>query len=276
VPLNDYGLPKIVYRPDLIPEDLFFKDSTEKNHILDVASSEILYREGFPTFEDGRAFWSQMPFEPDNAYAAFKIYLDLGNIQGVRRLEALYAQNLGQNVGDPMDLAEFFTFYTWGPRCKAYDLFNVAAHQKLREKRVLSTTDSHYLEAERLLTVVKGYFEKTVMVEDEETGEMHEELEFLMELTPKVALDMLTKLVQIQRISLGMPAHGLAGGDQHAAPPNAEVEVVLKTIAKAGLDPEASTSNLNSNDLEMILGDPDTAALAQQLIIRIGNTHADE
>ncbi len=267
VPLNDYGLPKLVYRPDLIPEDLFYKDDQEKAQLLDIASVEILYREGFPTFEDGASFWSQMPFEPDDSYFAFQKYMDLGNTQGVRRLEALYEQNSGEHVGNPLALSEFFTYYTWGPRCKAFDLFSAAAYQKLRERRVQSTTNQHFLEAERLLTVVKGYFEKV----SEETGE----LEFLEELTPKVALDMLTKLVQIQRISLGIPAHGLSGGEAGVAPPNAEVSVVLKTIAKAGLDPEASQSNLGSYDIEMILGDPETATLAQQLIVQIGRSNAE-
>ncbi len=268
LPTNEYGLPKFLYRPDLIPEDLFLRPQDEQAEILGAASIDINYMEGFPAYDNQAALWSQMEFEPDDAFAAFQQYLAQGSKLGVRRLEVLaqnneYAQHIPQYYRGLTKLTELHTYYSWGPRCKAADLFEQAANAKLRERRVLSVQDSHFLESERMLKMLKDkYFDRI----DEETGEYI----WIEEMTPKVALEFLDKLIKIQRISLGLPAHGLADQGADGLQRHASVEVTLKQIAKMGADPDANRRSNAGAGLDLLLADPETAMLAQQLIVKVG------
>jgi hypothetical protein len=305
IPMNEYGLPKYLYRADLIPTELPEMPVEDQIPILNSATIDITYREGFPTFMDGHSMWAQMPYEPDESYDAFKQYVMLVDRYGVRSLEALVGESLlsdlsvdsfGDEVTDTSpsvdssgqrgtalrggggsarsgagglgmlsleELSEFHAYYFWAARCRAYDLFQLVAHRKLRERRILSTTNSHFLQSEKLLGRIYEYFNRV----DPETGRP----DFVEELTPKVAMDMMEKLVKIQRISVGLAAHGLAAGEMagEGATPNATVEVAFRQIARQGTDPEAARNSSQGASLEMLLANPDAAALAQELIIKV-------
>jgi hypothetical protein len=269
LPMNEYGLPKFFYRADLIPEDLFLRPPEEQISLLEAATIDINYLEGFPAYDSQAAIWSQMEFEPDDAYEAFKQYLAQGQHQGIRRLESLlqnneYLQHVPHHYRSLTKLTELHTYYYWAPRTKAADLFEQAASSKLRERRILSIQDRHYLESERLLKTLKDkYFDRI----DPETGEYI----WIEEMTPKVALEFLDKLVKIQRISLGLPAHGLSNPEDDGIQRHASVEVTLKQIARRATDPEAANALNGTSGFDMLLADPETAMLAQQLIVRIGS-----
>lgn len=279
IPHNDYGLPKFIYRPDLIPDNLQSLSHHEQAQHLTAASVEILYHEGYPTFDNGLAVWNQMPTESEESYRLFVDYLNQGTTEGIRRLELLLdrsphhpasaaaarpAGSTGAN-GDVLfsiqELNEFHTYYYWSMRSRAYDLFRVASDRKLRERRILATTDRHYLEAERLFTKVLAYFDRV----NPET----DEFEWIEELTPKVAIDMLEKLHKIQRVSVGLSAHGGVKPDENDVSPHAAAEVILRQIARQGSDPDAAGGR-GGTDLEMLLNDPESAAIAQELIIKVG------
>lgn len=263
-PTNDYGLPVFIYRPDLVPQNINQLDESERMDILVGASIDIIYDEGFPTFVDGRAFWSQMEFEPDEAYYHFKAYLEQGDKQGIRRLEDLFYMD-GQEDAALVDgnsraaIKEAFVYYNWVARSKAFDLFKVAAHHKLREKRILGITDQHFLKAESLLGKLDTYFQKT-----DDDGN----LKWIEELNPKVALDFLDKLTRVQRTALGLGSHGIS--EDGGLSKNADVSVTLRQLAAGAKDPNASTSTDNGADLSLLLSDPDTASMAQELIIKVG------
>lgn len=273
-PTNDYGLPVFIYRPDLVPADIFQRSEDDRLGVLQSAMIDIIYDEGFPTFSDGTAFWSCMPFEPDDAYAAFKVYLEMGDKTGVRRLEDLYfdldAMN-GTSATSLLDgaarkaIKDNFVFYNWAARCKAYDLFRVAAHHKLRERRILSITDQHFLKAEALLGKLMSYFEK----EDDDGN-----LKWLEELNPKVAMDMLDKLSKMQRTAVGLSAHGHSAGEGDGGrAANADVSVVLRQIAAGAQDPNAASQSSSEGDLSVLLNDPEMAGMAQELIIKVGEAN---
>lgn len=259
IPQNEYGLPIFVYRPDLIPEDFFQLDDLDQASILGASSVELQYHEGFPTFDDGISFWGQMPHEPDQAYYMFCEYRNQVDTIGIRRIESLFDEPKQFARGQ---LQEFHTNYFWSPRCKAFDLFRVAANMKLRERRIMTSTDQHFLKAEKLLGKLSEYFDK---VDDDGN------LEWIAEMGPKTAIDALDKLIKIQRTAAGLSAHGHAGSgkDSGGAPANASVEVALRTIAKASEDPNATDKDGSAGqDLALLLNDPDTAARAQELIVR--------
>lgn len=274
VPRTDLGLQKFFYRCDLIPEDMPQYSAGEQAQILNAATVNVIYDEGYPTFTNGSAIWGMMPYESEEGFRAFKQYLTQPKDSGIRRLELLQmplaAEEQGGVGSGPVngqilwgmgELLGYFHQYSWLQRAKAYDMFELAAATKLRERRIMSTTDKHYLEAERLFTKVMGYFER----ENEETGE----LEWIEEMTPKVAIDMMEKLVRIQRTALGLSAHGLAKGDEHDLSPNASAEVILRQIAKQSANPDGSGSTSAAQGLDMLLNDPEAAAQAQALIIRM-------
>lgn len=264
-PTNDFNLPVFIYRPDLVPQDINQLDDQERMDILMSAAIDIIYDEGFPTFADGTAFWSQMEFEPDDSYAHFKTYLEQGDKQGIRRLEDLFYMEGNEDAAlldgnSRAAIKDAFIYYNWAARCKAFDLFKVAAHHKLREKRILTINDQHFLKAESLLGKLDTYFEKV----DEDTGEH----QWLQDLNPKVALDFLDKLSRIQRTSLGMGSHGV--GEDAGLARNADVSVTLRQLAAGAKDPNASTGSNEGADLSLLLSDPDTASMAQELIIKVG------
>ena len=270
-PNNEYGLPVFIYRPDLVPAEILEMNEDERAQILTTATIDVVYDEGYPTFTNGMAFWSQMDFEPGDAYDLFRAYLEMGTTYGARRLEDLFfdlhsgdqtpSVKAAINNGSLRKiLKDCFTVYNWTSRCKAYDLFQVAAHHKLRERRIISTTDRHFLEAEKLFTKVMSYFNDTTPDEDGKT--------WIDKLDPKVAMDMIVKLSTMQRQSLGLSQHNPHTGDDVSK--HADVSVVLRQTAAAAQDPGAMASGANDGDLSVLLNDPALAGMAQELIIKVG------
>lgn len=123
LPLNALGLPTAFYRADLIPlsasilqviprtvqidqvltEEGDRADSSQAisaaaksnsiaivldRTVLESAAQNIFYDEGFAQLDSGSPFWEQLPGEPNDAYAAFRVYLNAGAF-GPRRLYEL-------------------------------------------------------------------------------------------------------------------------------------------------------------------------------------------
>lgn len=259
VPINEYGLPEFLYRADLVPSNLNELSDDERERVLHSATIELSYREGYPTLADGRPFWARMEFEPQELYDAFDIYLNMASKYGVRGIEAL-TREPGINLS-MQRLSEAFAYFYWAPRCKAFDLFRVAAYQKVRESRIMQTNDRHFLETERLLTSLKVYF--TTL---DENGNPT----WLDDLTPGVAVTCLEKLVKLQRIALDLPAHGSSTPPEGTLPPNAHLEVVMRTLAQRADGDLAESRSRVTTDIDMLLDNPEAARLAQELIIKVG------
>lgn len=259
IPLNEYGLPEYIYRADLIPAELNDLSLNEQDRVLHSAAVDLSYREGYPTLPNGRPFWACMEFEPLVLHDAFDIYLNMPAQYGVRGLEKL--------AGDPainlsmQRLSEAFTYFYWGPRCKAFDLFRVAAYQKVREARIMQTSDRHFLEAERLLTNLITYF-----------GAQGEDgsLKWLEDLSPGVAITCFEKLAKLQRISLDLPAHGSSTPQEGDIPANAHLEVILRSLAQKADGDLADVRSRTTTDINLLLENPEAARLAQELIIKMG------
>lgn len=275
LPLNEYGLPVYVYRPDMLDYAAVVRALTaseqstvatttsfppaqhavpgqhtatsasmaEVQQGLEAAIVPLTYNEGFPVTPGGMPFWMQLEFEPKEAYDAFVSYLELG---GARQLSALIAYNLEE-------LREYFHTYYWGFRVKAFDLYKVAHHQKVKLQRMLSTEDSHFKIAEKLLKKVEAYFEGKEL-DDED-------------LSADKVVGMLEKLVKIQRVSVGLPANGEskeADGDKRKVTP---VQILMQQISQNGSENRSNTAN----EVDLLLEDPDAVDMAQELIIKMQN-----
>lgn len=259
IPTNEYGLPEYIYRADLVPADLNDLEFTERDRTLHSAAIELSYREGYPTLSTGRPFWARMEFEPEVLYSAFEAYLNMASEYGVRGLEVLSGEP-GINLS-MQRLSEAFTYFYWAPRCRAFDLFRVAAYQKVREARIMRTSDRHYLEAERLLTSLTKFF-----TEVDEDGN----LTWLKDLTPGVAVTCYEKLAKLQRIALDLPAHGSSSPQEGDIPQNAHLEVILRGIAQKADGDLADVRSRTQTDIGLLLENPEAARLAQELIIKVG------
>lgn len=275
IPQTAEGLPVGFYRVDLLPGQAP-ATSTEEIQALRNAYTDLSFEFGYPTQASGRPFWYKLDFEPGVAYAAFQIYLEsiqtgpreislvAANAELKRVLTSLSspdAANTTENTADvdilPI-LNEFSVLYTWRARSRAYDLYKEAAYRHLKLRRQASLEDDHYVMATNLLTQLK----EKVLNQPKFFDDMH----------PKTAVDLLTKLVGIQRVSVGLPSNGpLAAKD---APEDVSFEMIMRTLGQksgaAGNVFENGTGELaGKNVLTEVLKDRESANLMQEMVIRI-------
>lgn len=294
VPKNSLNLPEGIYRTDLIPDVNDVNGSNEPPQVLsprepdsadespspseaeaisvfDGAFLPLAYVEGFPALPDGNPFWYRLDFEPLEAFQAFEAYLSQGD-QGARQLFILGEDGLENGSGPQTTmLMEWFDLYYWEHRCKSFDLFRIAQARKMREQRALTVDDNHYMLATRLMDQLEAY----MLPEDGDDNE------FFDLLTPKVAIDLLKLLTQMQRVSSGLPASGPSGGASDGShQPGASVEVIMRNIIQGnqgsmdGSGPIIDQSGREVSHLDALenaLQDPDTAALAQELVIKLNS-----
>lgn len=264
IPQNEYGLPEYIYRADLIPTNLGATAPLQDyNTFLDAAIIELDYSQGFPTLPDGEPFWAALPGESFDAHRIFASYLDIprkatpGNPRGgAARQVHMLKDETGMRVTQLLTLSH--TFY-WQMRAQAYDLFITASHNKRREYLLQTTEVDHFEMATRYLENAQQFLDK--VFQDPETHD----------LKPSDAINLLVKMAQVQRISLGVSPFGQkTGKDENELPKNATLEMILRTIVqKSGLiakDPTQTLDTMNS-----LFDNPEDLRQAQELIIRIGD-----
>lgn len=262
MPLNDLGLPRYIFRTDLIPPDLYNDEvytANERYECINAATIDLDYFDGIPSQSDGTAFWSRLFFEPADAYKAFIEYLgvvtredDTGNL--VAPLRTFTATATYTKIPENK-LREYAFLYYWHHRVKAHDLFMVANFQRSKQTRAILLEDSHYKKASKLLVKMEQVMEQILGDEDR-----------LFDLEPKDAMKMLMQLYEMQRISVGLPAHGPAQQQEQVAP-GSSLEVTMRRIAqKAG---EVADDKLGEEDsVESMLNDPASLNILQELIIK--------
>lgn len=255
---------------------------------IQVAFVPLMYDEGFPTFDTGKSFWQQLPYEPQDAYLTFERFLLMAQgvapsydeaseeadegiaASGTRSIEALVAQmNISGQMSDQEILImadkwrTYSHLYYWGLRTRAYDLFRVVQYRHQQELRAIETHDDHYIQARTLRARLMKY--------------MGDEQEFWELMTPKIGIDMLKTLTQLERISVGLPAAGPmpanANTDNRAGQ---SLEMTFKTVAQthAGDLGGGSIIDEEGSLLDVALDDPQTTQILQQLIIRTGGGNA--
>jgi len=218
----------------------------------------IVFTEGIPAFPDGRPIWLRADYESEDVHRLFEQYLLMGQA-GVRQLFLL------EEVGPytQAELQDFFFLYSWVPRLKAHDIFRVAEFRKIQANRAIDLEDDHYLKAQRL-------FDKAMVYMESE--------QFLGELTPKTAIDLMKTVVQITRMSVGLPPNAARGSTaSNGSGGNSdrtELEAILRTFGTHG-EESASTIVGSREDGSTvhgdILADPEATHLAQELIIRLNS-----
>lgn len=263
IPLNEFNLPRYIYRADLLdhvliadaaasaayntlptpttisPPEEAFEPAHNLQSLLDAAIVHIEYVQGYPTFKNGQPLWAQMPHESTDSFSAFCEYLSL---PGVRLLTNLKQAHVSV-------AAEHFQLYYWHFRATAYDMYRQAHHDRMRMQRIMDTEDNHYLEGAKLFSRLSKALES---IDDE----------VLREMDPEKIVSMLEKAAKLQRISAGLNSQG--GAIPDASPVN--VEVRMKQIAK---DNSQQVQIEDTFDSDLLLANPETLETAQELILKI-------
>jgi hypothetical protein len=266
------------------PEELAAQESmrqeAEVAAQLRAAYVELNFDHGYPAMPGGMPFWFKFDFEAGFAFAAFQMYLEMGE-GGPRKFHELCLNGellaVARNQADDpeltsavlnLQLQEYFILHYWYARSKAFDLYREAAlrHQRLRRQE--TTEEKHFNVAASLLEKLSAYF----LTE-----------RFMDEMTPKAALDAFSKIVAIQRVSVGLPASGPLD-EMKAGQQATSFEMIMRNVAKKnnagsalGSDFGAGTSHTREM-LDQILLDPMSAANLQEVIIRVSQvaTNADQ
>lgn len=244
LPMNQFGFPLFYYRSDLFPHDLSTLTQTD----LDVASIELHYNDGFPTSETGTPWWEQLPHEPFTDFLLFKRFLEQAETTGIRQLHLLAAEQQKEQDYCLQRAREYY----WSLRSKAYDLFVVAADQKRREMRIRRAEGRHYQIAEDLMGSLLAKFDDP---------------EWIGQLSTAEALDYLDKLIKIQRVSLGLSGSNASTLPKDAQP-GVSIELLMRNLSKNALPAQESADDFKGQ-LDMLLNDPESGALAQELILKV-------
>lgn len=235
---------------------------------LNRARVRLFYSEGYPAMSDGRTLWSRWEWEPPEAYAAFQAYLHYNALKDRPRLLEEMVQFISHQAGVPITLEKltyYATVYYWQWRAKAYDLFEEQAFRFQLEQRAKKSMARHY-------DVATDLFERLEMYLSEE--------KFWKQMNPKLAIDFLKKLTDMQRVASGLTANGgdVNPGTTQKAQGSSAVNVNISQNntaqgrASGGGSPDELSLDMLSGEA---LKDPETAQLFQQLIIKL-NRHQGE
>lgn len=286
VATNRYGLPEGYYRPDLLPNSI---EELQSNTLLDSDGSEILipnapesgedfnadllddaklemayvklsYNEGFPAVPTGQSYWDMFDFEFPGAYGIFQEYLKLGD-KSIRLLTSLGHKYFLE------DLYVYYHLYSWASRAKAYDLFKVVSRRKETSLAIMAMNSTHLDQADKLSQIAMSYIES-------------EEFEDL--LTPKVAMEALKLSNQMSRLSHDLPANAPATKEGTGAPGgNNTTEVIINQVIgndhqlTSQTEGVISTGERDAAMRDKILSNPETAKLAQSLLLSLSAPKGD-
>lgn len=283
IPINDFSLPVFIYRPDLLDHELFVEvfaqnsaenaengqlllgfelkssqngqngqnnqESTSFGSLERIAEAESMieasiiplsYDNGYPCLPNGDPLWTRLEFEPVIAFQGFMQFLEL---TGARRIDELITVQ-------PDDKREWSTLYLWRERAKAFDLYKLANHQKVKLQRMLQVEDSHYNKAEKLLNKLDAAFQ-----DDEKFAHLDIDK----------AVGVLEKLIKIQRISVGLGING----SENETPKMPSMEMIVKQAAVKQV--EKADESVNHEEFVKLLENPEGLAQAQELIIKINS-----
>lgn len=249
LPLNKYGLPDYIYRADMIDhammlsamqelkEDPRKEVATKVQSMLQSALVYLDFSEGFPKFEE-EPLWKRLPYEPELAFQAFMAYIQL---EGVRDLNDLVGYK-------PADLMIWYHTYLWAHRVKAYDMYLIVHHQRLKLRRALGMEDNHYQ--------VAGEMIQTVLGKIRQGGD-----DFWAQLKPLQAATILDRMVKVQRMSVGLSAQGGSSVDQMPLIPT--VQSMMEQVSEATESKDAEVKTVSDEIMES----PEALEHAQDLLL---------
>jgi hypothetical protein len=265
IPLNDYRLPDFIYRADLVGEDIFTLSPKDKLLVLEAATIPLSFEHGYPAIYETAPIWEQLPSEPADAYDAYMAFLELpqaSKTENPIRLLPMIATITGKAL---KTITDWCHLYYWHWRARAYDLFLIACHRKQKEQRIMSLEGAHYKMADELLEKIQKLAHAKL---DQEIAELSEDASAQTDTKIKDLISMSKDLMQVQRISVGLPAAGPSNLQiQLDGPRHTTVGETLKHIAKEGAGEDRPKQR--SAEMDVLLQNPDELSAVQELMIKL-------
>ncbi|PHR96680.1 MAG: hypothetical protein COA78_28490 [Blastopirellula sp.] len=244
---------------------------------LQLAFVFLDYKQGYPTFENGDPFWSNLKFEPQDAFQAFQQYLYMttskrlatpfvdtsdeasepvssaSGLRSIADLATTMERELVKLDSLKAQLQIWSQLYYWDWRAQAYDMFRVVEHRSQQELRAIETQDSHYIMARTLSEKAMNF------INSEDFTEL---------LTPKVALDMIRMSSNLERVSAGLSASG--PGTNYVPPTVISAEMTLRQVANGSQTvDEIDMGDGSSLIIDGALANAEETGTLQALILRV-------
>lgn len=261
LPRNEFNMPRLLYRPDILDPSVFrLSESVQAQggvavdehaiskfqamqDLLDASTIMLQYHEGYPALPNNQPFWAKFDWESPVEYDAFTAYMKLPGGRSSALLSPAY-QDL---------FAQLFHTNYWGIRCIANDTFAVVHYQRMREQRILSTDDKHFLQAETMLNKLND------LVASVDWDQLKSD--------PKQFVEVYERLAKVQRTALGHAPQGGSGGEMRGVQ---SVEVIMRKTTDQTL-PAPEQHKVDGLDIQQLLQDPDGLKSAQELILRVNS-----
>jgi hypothetical protein len=266
LPQNEFHLPRIIYRADILDWRLFALTEAEAKakaeaeaedfdpellraryetmqEYLDAATLYLSYAEGFPALPTGEPLWARMPFEDNDRYAAFTEYCHLPGARQTIKLSNQWPHD---------QVLQWFHEDYWSLRARCYDMMAAIHAAKMREQRIMACEDNHFLEAERIFARLQS---------------LAAEVDWdLLKEDPAEYVAVMERVAKLQRMSLGLGSGATQQGKDIS---HESIEVTMRRVAQ----PNALTTREDSGfDVKQLLRNPEALASAQELVVRMQRT----
>lgn len=262
-PTDGNGFLQILYDATMLPHDLDSRTLATQEKLLKAAELPLTMIEGYHAFAHTKPIWTQLPHEPRSYFETFRSYL----LSADRNLEHTADTFEFDAPGfSRYTLKEAYTLFYWPQRARSYDILKPVAAAKLRDQRILLAEDAHFTLSNGILKQLQ--LEIEAREEDDEDGRPWAGLK------ASELIGALTSMVQLQRVSLGLPSHGpkLKETGFHAAP-FASVERGIREstqnylgTTEAGLTP---AQKMQQDINRALAEDPQAAAALQAAAIDV-------
>jgi hypothetical protein len=269
-PRDPNGFLTLIYDPTHIPPDIDKRSPDKRKALLQAAQTTLSMLEGYLSMPNAQPIWTQIPGEPKAYFEAFRSFL----LSSQRSL-AQSGNDVDFHVPGftPYTIREAHTLFYWADRASAYDILRPVAAARLRDQRLLLAEDSHYLITQRLLEQFQEEIQFRAQESLDPDGNGDERPWAGLKASEVVTA--LTSMMQMQRVSLGLPSHGPKTGPNagYNPQPNAGIDRNIRESAQNYLgtqDTGLTLAQKMRQDIDRTLAeDPMAAATLQAAAMEI-------
>lgn len=262
-PRDQNGFLQAFYDATEIPPDLNERPTNKREAHLSSARIPLSMLEGYHSLPSGHPVWTRLPNEPKAYFEAFRAFLLSPN-----RSLAQSGNEIDFEVPGftPYTIREAHLLFYWSDRSRAYDILKPVAAARQREQRLLIAEDAHYIFTQKLLKQFGEEIESRA--DDSENSRPWEGLK------ASELVSAISSMIQMQRVSLGLPSHGPKIKNegfqptQHAGTERAIRESAQNYLGthEAGLTP---SQKMQQDINRTIAEDPNAAAELQAVALSI-------
>lgn len=191
-PRDDNGFLTYLLDHTAIPSDMATRSVPQQAGLIAAAKIPLNMVEGYLSFEAIKPVWDQLRHEPDSYYEAFRLFLNIPE-RDMGRIQEALPNFTGEQLND------LYTFYYWKERSKACDLLRPIAAARLRDQRVISTEDAHFMVSSHILSLLSKEIEQRAKDTDGRP---------FLGMNAQNIIDSLAKMMTMQRVALRLPAQG--------------------------------------------------------------------